>query len=243
MSLELTHEEIRDLLGAFALDATSDEERLEVEEHLSGCPRCRAEVADHRETASMLAAVGAPAPEGIWDGIARSLDAPIPIDRSTRRGTASRWMKGVASAAAAALVLWLTVGMVDQRQQLQQLARSVEESTLSRAATAALLVPGAERIRLASPDGSRAAETVVLPNGSGYLVADNLEALSTSRTYQLWALGDEEPISVGVLGPDPGIVAFTSPPGLAGLAITEEEAGGAVSPSLPPTLVAELSQA
>src|SRR5688500_178006 len=105
MSLELTHEEIRELLGAFALDATSDEERLEIEAHLSSCPRCRAEVADHRETASMLAAVGAPAPEGVWEGIASALDGPIPIDRPSRKRSTSGWLKGVASAAAAALVL------------------------------------------------------------------------------------------------------------------------------------------
>lgn len=243
MSPEHTHEEIRDLLGAFALDATSDEERLEVEDHLSDCPRCRAEVAEHRETASMLAAVGAPAPEGLWEGIATSLDAPIPIDRPTRKQAATRWMKGVASAAAAALVLWLAVDVVDQRQQLQELAGSVEQANLAGAAAAALVHPEAHRIRLASPEGSLGAEAVVLPNGTGYVVTDNLEPLPPARTYQLWALGGEEPISAAVLGPDPSLAAFTVSPQLTGLAITEEAAGGAVVPRMPPVLVGEVGLA
>jgi hypothetical protein len=240
MSLELTHEEIRDLLGAFALDATSEEERLEVEEHLAGCPRCRAEVADHRETASMLAAVGAPAPEGVWEGIASALDGPIPIDEPIRRRSAARWVRGIASAAAAAMLLWLAVDAVDQRQELQRLAGSVEEANLTGAATAALVHPEARRIRLSSEEGSLRAEAVVLPDGTGYVVTDNLEPLSASRTYQLWALGEEEPISAGVMGQDPGVVAFTASPQLTGLAITEEDAGGAVTPNLPPSLVGDV---
>ena len=40
-----THQEIEELLGAYALDAVDDDERDLVEAHLAGCPRCRAEVA------------------------------------------------------------------------------------------------------------------------------------------------------------------------------------------------------
>ncbi len=240
MKPELTHDEIRDLLGAFALDATSEEERLEVEKHLSTCPRCRSEVADHRETASMLAAVGAPAPEAVWEGIESALDGAIPIGRPGRRRTATRWMQGVASAAAAALVLWLAVDVVDQRRQLQELASSVEESNLAGAAAAALVHPEGRRIRLASSEGDLAVEAVILPDGTGYIVTDNLDPLPSARTYQLWALGGEEPVSAGVLGPDPDLVAFTASPQLTGLAITEEAAGGAARPRLPPKLVGEV---
>ena len=240
MSPELSHDEIRELLGAFALDATSEEERVDIEEHLATCPRCRAEVADHRETASMLAAVGAPAPEGVWEGIAGALDGPIPINRPTRRRSAATWMKGVASAAAAAMFIWLAADVVDQRQQLEQVAGSVEEANLGGAAAAALVHPEARRVGLASSEGSLRAEAVILPDGTGYVVTDNLEPLSPSRTYQLWALGEEQPISAGVLGSDPGVVAFTASPQLTGLAITEEEAGGAVTPSLPPSLVGDV---
>lgn len=52
---DLTHEEVTELLGAYALDAVDEDERALVEEHLGLCARCRAEVQAHRETATLLA--------------------------------------------------------------------------------------------------------------------------------------------------------------------------------------------
>ena len=69
-----THNDIQELLGAFALDAVDEEERDLVEAHLASCPRCRAEVEGHRETAALLAHRGERAPEGVWDRIAEALD-------------------------------------------------------------------------------------------------------------------------------------------------------------------------
>ena len=81
MSASLTHHDIQELLGAFALDAVDDEERDLIEAHLAGCPRCRAEVEGHRETAALLAHSGERAPEGVWDRIAEALDeAPPALD-------------------------------------------------------------------------------------------------------------------------------------------------------------------
>ncbi|MGH9152889.1 MAG: zf-HC2 domain-containing protein, partial [Acidimicrobiales bacterium] len=73
--MELTHHEIEELLGAYALDAVPPEEAEAVGLHLSGCPRCRAEVAEHRETAAVLAYAGSPAPPQLWDRIAADLAA------------------------------------------------------------------------------------------------------------------------------------------------------------------------
>lgn len=81
MSASYTHHDIQELLGAFALDAVDDEERDVIEAHLAGCPRCRAEVEGHRETAALLAHSGARAPEGVWDRISEALDeAPPALD-------------------------------------------------------------------------------------------------------------------------------------------------------------------
>ena len=78
---EFSHQEIQELLGAFALDAVDDDERDVIEAHLAGCPRCRAEVEGHRETAALLAHSGERAPEGVWDRIAEALDeAPPALD-------------------------------------------------------------------------------------------------------------------------------------------------------------------
>ncbi len=72
------HEDIAGLLGAYALDAVDDDERGLVDEHLLACPRCRAELAEHREVAATLAHTGATAPEGVWERIVDSLEEPPP---------------------------------------------------------------------------------------------------------------------------------------------------------------------
>src|ERR1700722_10516822 len=69
----MTHDEVSELLGAFALDAVEYDEYEEIEAHLSECPRCRAEVDAHREVAAALGNSVEPLPEGLWENIARRL--------------------------------------------------------------------------------------------------------------------------------------------------------------------------
>ncbi|MGH9042204.1 MAG: zf-HC2 domain-containing protein, partial [Acidimicrobiia bacterium] len=73
-----SHQDIQELLGAFALDAVDEDERDLIEVHLAGCPRCRAEVATHRETAALLANGGDRAPEGVWARITANLEEVPP---------------------------------------------------------------------------------------------------------------------------------------------------------------------
>jgi anti-sigma factor RsiW len=70
--------DVEELLGAYALDAVDDDERQQVEAHLAVCPRCEAEVRDHREVAALLAHTGGAAPEGLWNRIAEHLDEAPP---------------------------------------------------------------------------------------------------------------------------------------------------------------------
>jgi anti-sigma factor RsiW len=69
----MTHAEISELLAAYALDAVSPEEAVELEQHLAECPRCRAEVAAHLEVAGVLGNLSGTAPAGLWDRIAEEL--------------------------------------------------------------------------------------------------------------------------------------------------------------------------
>lgn len=78
MSRPRSHAELESLLGAYALDAVDGPEAEVVRLHLLECPRCRAEVADHRETAALLGYAGAMAPEGLWDRIATELGSAQP---------------------------------------------------------------------------------------------------------------------------------------------------------------------
>jgi len=85
MSRTRSHEELQEALGAFALDAVEAEEAAAIELHLRDCPRCRIEVARHREVAAKLGYAGSPAPEGLWSRIRESLEEAPPALRLAPR--------------------------------------------------------------------------------------------------------------------------------------------------------------
>lgn len=235
MERELSHGEIEELLGAYALDAVEGWEREAVEAHLRDCPRCREEVATHREVAAHLAHGGGPAPAGVWDRIAATLDEPPPplaLVPARRRP----WQRAAALVAAAAVGALVALGGAELTGR-----RGTEvagpEVAIERAARAAAADPSARPLELRSPDGRYAAFAVVLPDGRGYIVRANLPRLPGGRTYQLWALVDGSRVSAGVLGRAVGTVAFTVAGRPAGLAITEEPAGGVATTTATPVVV------
>lgn len=253
----MKHSEIESLLGAYALDAVDADEADAVERHLRDCPRCRAEVEQHRETAAVLAHAGADAPSGVWDRIAADLDArdaPPPPQLGGETAATTRVLHpnsglgrargplSLVAMAAAVVVVLLVAGLgyrvVDQDRRLERLAASVQDDGVRQAALAAMVDPAARRVALRSDDGRTSVQAVVRPDGEGYIVDDNLPGLSADRTYQLWAMVGDRPVSAGVLGNDPGVTAFRAPAGLGALAITRESAGGAVSPSEKPLVLA-----
>jgi anti-sigma factor RsiW len=242
----MTHDEAQELLGAYALDAVEPGEAEAVELHLRSCPRCQAEVEAHRDTAAWLAHGGAPAPEGVWDRIADSLEAaPPPIELSRilpwetrerrRRRPVVEWVAGIA----AALVLVLGGVAVNQQRQIDRLD---QRDALQAAFAQAVADPQAREVTLQSSDGSaEAVRAVVLPDGTGYLAAAPLADAGQRRTYQLWGVKDANVVSLGVLGRDPQIVPFHTAPDVGTLAITEEVAGGVVTSRNKPVVAGELS--
>jgi hypothetical protein len=83
---------------------------------------------------------------------------------------------------------------------------------------------------------------VVLPNGTGYLMAHELPDLGEARTYQLWGQTGTALISLGLLGSDPAeVVPFQVSGELAALAITEEVAGGVAQSDNPPALLGRVT--
>jgi hypothetical protein len=89
----MTHDEASELLAVFALDAVDRDERERIEDHLSGCPRCRAELDAHREVAAALGNSVDPLPEGLWSRLASRLperpdEEPPPMPALERPGPA-----------------------------------------------------------------------------------------------------------------------------------------------------------
>ncbi len=79
----MSHAEIEELLGVYALDALDPDTAAVVAAHLEGCVRCSVEVGQHHEVAGLLANSGGTAPASLWNGIAEQLDGTS--DRSWDR--------------------------------------------------------------------------------------------------------------------------------------------------------------
>lgn len=258
--MSTTHDDIAELLGAYALNAVDPDERALVDAHLADCPRCRAELHDHLEVAAMLGNSGGDAPDGLWDRIASTLEESPPPMRLTlpprdaeeptgtvvplaaRRRTGGRLAVAALGAAAALVIGVLGAKVVQQDDELDRINAALEADTLLSAANVALLDPKAVKTTLTSPDGRLKASAVVLPDGTGFLMADDLPALDGARTYQLWGQTGGGLISLGLLGAEPGeVLPFQTGGDVAALAITEEVAGGVAQSENPPTVLGRFS--
>lgn len=254
--MSTTHDDIAELLGAYALNAVDPDERALADAHLAECPRCRAELHDHLQVAAMLGNSGGDAPEGLWERIAGTLEeAPPPmrlaipepqpapaatnvVPIASRRRTGGRLAVAIVGAAAAVVIAVLGVKVVEQDDELDRISAALEGDTMLSAANAALLDPDAIQTTLTSADGRLSAAAVVLPDGTGYLMADGLPGLDDARTYQLWGQTGGGLISLGLLGAEPGkVVPFQAGGDVAALAITEEVTGGVAQSQNPPTVI------
>jgi len=240
MDRELTPEEIELLLPAYALDAIDDDERALVDAYLETHPDARAELASLQRTASMLGHTGGPAPAIVWEKLELAIangperaprpSPPVPITQArARRPRNIGWI-----AAAAAVVVALVVGGAVVVNDSGSESSSSPEVALAQAARDANDAPGARHAVLQSADGATLAMAVVLPDGTGYLTSTKMPKLTPTQTYQLWGLTKAHTISLGVMGNNPRVVAFTVAGRPLGLAITTETAGGvAVSANTP----------
>jgi anti-sigma factor RsiW len=239
----MEHDEISELLGAYALDALEPDEAELVARHLETCPRCSQEVDAHREAAGALAFAGETAPEGLWERIEQRLEEPspdevdvapvVPLPSRRRADRGGRWQSGlraaavVVVAAAAVVIAVLGVQVADLRSKVSDLsARSVPAPGA-----------GAVAVELRSPDGLHVVPAVLTPNGTGFLFPGNLPALPPDQTYQLWAIADGKRISVGVLGNTLTPSSFKADGKIDALAITAEDAPGASTTTKDPVVV------
>jgi anti-sigma factor RsiW len=252
------HDELRMLLGAYALDAVDPDEAAAVRAHLDECQRCADEVARHHEVASLLANEGGDAPAHLWEEISARIepggsgggipagDAFTPFTapdarpaRRTRRTRRPARVVGALLAAAAVVAiaaLGVQVGRLDHR--VGQLQAAGPQQGLSRAVAAAVADPQARDVTLASTSATPAAvaEVVLLPSGASYAINSGLPAIGSDRTYQLWGKVGSRFVSLGLMGSHPDAIAFRVDPAapVSLFAVTNERAGGAMQPTAPP---------
>lgn len=222
------------LVGAYVCDAVEPDERFAMERHLRGCPKCRAEVADLRNVTALLANSTTPAPDAVWNRILSSLEeAPPPMRLSVApleppapatmnvvplpRPLVRRRLVGFAAAAA------VVVGVLGFSLGRGTSGSGPRPGGLQAAAYEALVEPGSRTASLLDDGHVKQAVAVVRANGEGYLIGDNLPAL-TDHIYQLWgATADGAVVSLGVIN-KPGVIAFNvgDPAAVNTLMLTEE---------------------
>jgi anti-sigma-K factor RskA len=256
-------DEVEELLGAYAVDALPSDEAAAVRAHLAGCRNHAEQAAELRAVASRLHALAGPVqpPAALRS---RVLEAIREQDSATATARATAPAVPPASIESAR----------DTRRSRVTWGRSPEGKRAfpyARGALAAVLVAAiggllAWNIILMSGDDNDAEQfasraTAVAPlradAGDAFgaviyfdaekraaVVADGLEVLDATQTYQLWALGEGDPVSLGLISVDArghmsGAVSFDAA-AAEGIAITIEPAAGSPQPTSDPILLAEL---
>jgi anti-sigma-K factor RskA len=226
--------EAESLLGAYALDALSLEERRRVEAALAADPGLGATADLLGEVAAVLAGAAVDdadrAPAGLWARIAAATAPPVPARAPARLSLWRRRLVPALAATAVAAAAALAVVAVRQHTRLVDF----EESPIAAAAAAARDEAGSVVVALT---GQVPAEVILAADGTGYLLTPDAPALTTDETYQLWAIVGDRVISAGVLGPDPEVAAFHVSGQVTGFALTVEVAGGVVSSEQEPVAV------
>lgn len=246
MDRELNRAELDELLPLYALDALDGEERNQVARYVARDDDARADVESLREAVAFLSTHEVRAPDTVWAGIEGALDAPVtelsapPLrlvtgdatsDESPRRG---RRVVTLLAAAAIVLALVLGVQVVRQQGRIDDLASEMHRDPMEQQAMAARGSADAHVIRLDAMAGDGGAEVVMLPDGTGYLLGQQLPALDGDGTYQLWAKVGEgdaaQMVSLGLLGRTPGISPFRLAAVPSMFEVTAEPASGSDAP-------------
>ncbi len=226
------HEEMRELLGAYALDAVTPEEARLVASHLETCPPCRQELAAYEETAAALSGAGGPAPGGVWEKISGQLTPPLLEFAPRRAGSPlARRLAPVLVAVAAALVALVGFELSHLESRVSHLQAALARNGLASAAASAELAPGSKTLWLSSSRHEAVMEAVIRPDGQSYLVKSRLPVLGAARTYQLWGLVGGKVVSLGLLGDGRAVAAFRVSSNVRELMVTAEPAGGVPAPT------------
>jgi anti-sigma-K factor RskA len=213
----MDNESIHELTPAYALDALDPAETEAYEEHLSGCARCREELAELAATVGALAYAAPPAdpPDHLRARILEAARAERPNVVPLR----PRWSAPQrAIAAVAAVAACVAVGLGIWNVVLQN------RLDTARGDLRALPLEGA--------NGS----VVVGSGGDGVLVVSGLESAPAGKTYEAWVVHEGAAAPAGLFGGgETAIVRLEQPlPDGAVVAVTVEEAGGAEQPTSTP---------
>ncbi len=258
----LTCDDVREMAGAFVLDALEPSEERAIRDHLASCADAHEEIAELGGVLPSLAAIvpmiepptalkgrimAAAAAELAGRDAARTAVAssgPIAfptaqarVERDARRGRPSTgtWVLRIAAVLAiAALGGWnlLLQGQLSAGQAYEQAVAQVLRSTSQPGALTAILSADANA-------GTGFGLAAVSSSGDVTLAMQGLKPTSGDQVYEAWVIaGNGAPVPLGSfkVGPN-GTASFTAGrlPATSGivLALTMEPGPGATTPTLP----------
>ena len=222
----MTHDELRELTGGYALGALSDPERQALEAHLATCTECAQEVREFAGVASGLA-VAVPQvdpPAALRDRVLRAAvqssnvrpirgEAEMP---AARPSALPSWLAAAAALAAVAFGLYAVslrerIGQLEAelRQAIARAEGAERDRQIANAASdrarqivAVLDAPDLRTINLAGQKGApgAAGRAQWSPSRGLVFTASNLPSPAAGRQYQLWVIPKgQNPVSAGMI--------------------------------------------
>ncbi|NYE36514.1 anti-sigma-K factor RskA [Nocardioides cavernae] len=241
--------DVHKLTGAYAVDAVDELERARFEQHLAECEDCRAEVAELRETAALLAEDTAVAPpaalrESVLAGISQVRPLPpevrAPAPRATHEHRAGRraWMPFLVAAALAVLV---GIGALI----VQPWAGEDDVKRLT-AAEQVLQADDAQEVFLDLGEAGRATVTRSKSHDRAVISTEDMVAAPDGKDYELWLMSPDGAFTSAGLMPDEAdqtLVLDGSAADAAAVGITVEPDGGSKQPTSDPIALFDLTEA
>lgn len=251
MAVKQGHEDYLELAAIYALGALDGEDRAKLEAHLaSGCELCRDAIFDSEEVLADLALASPPAapPDSVRERLLERVRRDTEAPKTSSSGGSRLLLAFAAAATLAAIGLGIYARTERRRAGEERLAREALERDLGRLTETleAFTAPATRAVNLAGQgDASGAAAKAFLDpeNRRLFLYVYNLPPPPPGRTYQLWLIVGEAPVSMGTFGVEPdgrGRLDTASLPAFEGdvtVAVTVEPAGGVPQPTGPMVLV------
>ncbi len=242
--------DMHQLTGAYALDALDELERARFEQHLAECEDCRAEVAELRETAALLAeTVATPPPASLRDSVLAGISqvrplAPevppaTPATASTVEPASRRPWIPLLVAAALALIVGVGAAVT------QPWADEAPQGDLT-AAEEVLQAPDAEEVFLDLGEAGRATVVRSKAEDRAVIVTEDMVSAPEGKDYELWfQTPDEAMVPAGLMEDDPDQTVVLDGPAADAIAvgITVEPDGGSPEPTTEPIALFDLTEA
>ncbi|MBW2705061.1 MAG: anti-sigma factor [Deltaproteobacteria bacterium] len=229
----IKHDQIHDLLPAYALGSLDKEEAIRVSEHLATCAKCNEQFLEYRSTVGAMAygTPGISPPNSLKQKLMQRIQSTADI-QSAIQPASKRWklrslwpnFSPAWAFASLALIISLSVTNFMQWNNTQTLQGEVAVDLLVLKMKGTYRAPKGDGTFVISQDRKK-----------GVLVASDLPIPDGNQQYQLWMKKDDQHVSGGVFSVTPtgyAVVEIQSKESLSNFRsfeITLEPAGGSLT--------------